>query len=55
MSQKILEATEKVLEQMNASEDVADFVRGIVAFECFEKTFQFKKRYMDELKKVTAN
>lgn len=54
MSQKILAKTESVLEQMNTSDDVAEFVRNIIAFECFEKTHHFKKRYKEELEKATS-
>ena len=55
MSQKILEITEKVLDQMSVPEDVFEFVRNIISFECFEKTYQFKKRYKEELARVTSS
>ena len=54
MSQKIMEACEKVLEEIQAQDEVATFVRDIVMFECYEKTFQFKKKYREELSAVTA-
>lgn len=54
MSQKIMEACEKVLEEIQAQDEVATFVRDIVMFECYEKTFQFKKKYREELAVATA-
>ena len=52
MSTKILEKCEKVLEEIQAPDDVAAFVKKIILFECFEKTYQFKKRYREELANV---
>ena len=54
MSQKILAKTESVLEQMDTSDDVAEFVQNIIAFECFEKKQKKKKRYNEELEKATS-
>ena len=54
MSQKIIETCEKVLEEIQAPDDVVLFVQKIVMFECFEKTYQFKKKYREELVNVTS-
>lgn len=55
MSQKILETAESILVQMSVPDDVADFVRNIIAFECYEKTHHFKKRYKEELSKLESS
>ncbi len=54
MSQKIMEACEKVLEEMQVPDEVSAFVLKIVMFECYEKTYQFKKKYREELASATT-
>ena len=52
MSKKIIDSCEKILEEMHVADDVADFVRRIIIFECMENPFQFKIRYNKEFSDI---
>ena len=49
MSMKILKTLEKVIEERDVSTDVADFLRSILQFECFENTYRYKAKYKEVL------
>lgn len=49
---KILKTLEKVIEERDVSADVADFLRAILQFECFENTYRYKAKYKEALDRV---
>lgn len=56
MSAKIFKTLDVVIEESNVRKDIAEFLRTIIDFECYESTFRYKSKYREELdKRVKAN
>ena len=49
MSLKILKTLDEVLQEQNPQPEVAEFVRSVVGFECFENSHHYKQKYREFL------
>lgn len=49
MSLKILKTLDEVLQEQNPQPEVAEFVRSVVGFECFENSRHYKQKYREFL------